>query len=327
MMVLRIISNVADAASVWDERYSAQHVASPFCDFEFIESLAELFGWQTSTVVVGDVLVARLIVRSRGPLKDVVVPPFCPFSAILLNPKSTATERDAAVAALNGSVAALPYSRLFSLDPKYFRPDSSVDGFTAKERFTYALKNAPLEEAIAEWSSSSRRTFRKHSKEYEFLGDSVDVEEIAAMTAQGYEQSGRKMALNPFILSAFAESLIKRGLGAAVGLRNRENGRLEAGMVLLLNSATAWCWLTGSIRGPSMTVLTAYVQQFLHAKNVGRLDLMGANTPNIAEFKRRFGGDLITYCHLSRRSVLSAALEGLRGRPDLNRSPEIAAGR
>ena len=327
MMALRVISNAADAASVWDKRYSAQHVASPFCDFEFIESLAELFGWQTSTVVVGDVLAARLIVRSRGPLKDIVVPPFSPYSAILLNPKATATDRDAAVAVLNGSVVALPYSRLFSLDPDYFGADSSIEGFTVQERFTYALKNAPVEEAIAAWSSSSRRTFRKHSKEYEFLDDSVDVEEIAAMTAQGYKQSGRKMALNPFILSAFAESLIKRGLGAAVGLRNRDNGRLEAGMVLLLNSETAWCWLTGSIRGPSMTVLTAHVQQFLHARNVRSMDLMGANAPSIAEFKRRFGGDLITYCHLSRRSVLSGALEGLRGRPDVSRSPEIAASR
>jgi len=327
MMALRVISNAADAASVWDQRYSAQYVASPFCDFEFIESLAELFGWQTSTVVVGDVLTARVIVRSRGPLKDIVVPPFSPYSAILLDPKATVTERDAAVALLNKSVEALPYSRLFSLDPEYFGSDSSLDGFTVQKRFTYALRNAPLEEAIAEWSSSSRRTFRKHSKEYEFLDDSVDVEQIAAMTAEGYKQSGRKMALNPFILSAFAESLIKRGLAAAVGLRNRENGRLEAGMVLLLNSATAWCWLTGSVRGPSMTVLTAHAQQFLHAKNVRRMDLMGANTPNIAEFKRRFGGDLISYCHLSRRSVMSAALEGLRGRPDAGRSPEIAAGR
>ena len=66
MMALRVIQNAADAASVWDERYSAQHVASPFCDFEFIASLAELFGWQTSTVIVGDVLAARVIVRSRG---------------------------------------------------------------------------------------------------------------------------------------------------------------------------------------------------------------------------------------------------------------------
>ncbi len=327
MMALRVISNAADAASIWDERYSAQQVPSPFCDFEFVESLAELFGWQTSTVIVGDVLAARVIVRSRGPLKDIVVPPFSPYSAILLNPKATAAERDVAVSVLNESVNALPYSRLFSLDPKYFRTQTGLDGFTSHERFTYVLKNAPVEEAIAEWSSSSRRTFRKHSKEYEFLGDGVDVEEIAAMTAQGYEQSGRKMALNPFILSAFAESLIKRGLGTAVGLRNRGNGRLESGIVLLSNSTTAWCWLTGSVRGPSMTILTAHVQQFLHAKNVRSMDLMGANTPTIAEFKRRFGGDLISYCHLSRRSVLSAVLERLRSHPDVNHSQEIVAGR
>ena len=44
-----------------------------------------------------------------------------------------------------------------------------------------------------------------------------------------------------------------------------------------------------------MTVLLGHVLARLREEGVAYFDFVGANTPSIAEFKRRFGSELVSY--------------------------------
>jgi hypothetical protein len=69
----------------------------------------------------------------------------------------------------------------------------------------------------------------------------------------------------------------------------------EAAIVLLHRLSDAFYWIVGSSPGPSMTILIAHVFEHCAANNIRRFDFVGANTPSIADFKRRFGPKLTTY--------------------------------
>jgi len=303
MSRLRVISDPEEAERLWMDLYALQPDPSPFYEWDFSESIAELFGWKCLTVQVEEVLLAKLVVRKRSFFSDVVVPPLTQFTPILLAPSADNEARQAALKCLFEDHAALPFSRYFSFAPHL---SSILEGVGSNwchmAKDTYVLPTANTEEAIAKWSSSTRRNFRNATDKYEFTSEAVSSKHVVEMTETAYERAGMKLSLPSHVVGTFAEALVERGLGRIVGLTSKETGELEAGIVLIESKEMAWYWLAGSERGEAMTVLMAHTQEFLHQRGIAALDLVGANTPSIAEFKRRFGGALVSYTHVVRQS-------------------------
>ena len=75
---------------------------------------------------------------------------------------------------------------------------------------------------------------------------------------------------------------------------------LEAAFALLCDDRSASYWVTGSSPGPAMTVLLGSVFPLLEAQGLESFDWIGANTPSIAEFKRRFGAMLTPYFRIEK---------------------------
>ena len=75
----------------------------------------------------------------------------------------------------------------------------------------------------------------------------------------------------------------------------RRDGVPEAGLAALTDGRTAHYWLAGSVPGAAMTVLLAEAFTRLAEEGVTTFDFAGANTPSIAEFKRKFGSTLVPY--------------------------------
>jgi hypothetical protein len=96
------------------------------------------------------------------------------------------------------------------------------------------------------------------------------------------------------------EKLLHRGIATAYAAVQKNSGKTEAGIVTLSEGDTAYYWLAGSRPGPSMTVLLGKLCERLYEEGFSTLDLVGANTPSIAEFKRRFGSTLVPYHHAER---------------------------
>ena len=74
-----------------------------------------------------------------------------------------------------------------------------------------------------------------------------------------------------------------------------DDGRAEAAVCTITDAGTSYYWLAGSVPGPAMTVLLGSLLPKLRQDGVRIFDLVGANTPSIAEFKRRLGAQLEEY--------------------------------
>ena len=75
----------------------------------------------------------------------------------------------------------------------------------------------------------------------------------------------------------------------------QESQAAEAGLIVLHDANSAYYWIAGSKPGPAMTVLIGNVLTELKQAKFNTFDFVGANTPSIAEFKRRFGPVLTPY--------------------------------
>ncbi len=317
-----VIIDAEEGRNAWQQAVAEYSDLSPFLHPTFLDGVERILPWRRLFVRASGLGTASVFLRQRGPVRDIVLPPFCPYSALLLDvgpPPSDTVD----LASLLMPARQLPTTRLFSLPPGtgMERLGAAPDSTQANERFTYHLPALPLERAVEEWSTSQRRAFRKHRGSFTYsmvdadtlAGSPATVRAVIAETIQrvqaGYARHRARMPLASSGLQQLSEDLIRDGIGQLHILRDATDNGLAAGVLVVRNSHTAWYWLAGSEPGPAMTVLLGYLQDDLYRTGVSTLDLMGANTPGIAEFKRRFGGTLISYLHIRTASWAGLAAE------------------
>ncbi len=175
---------------------------------------------------------------------------------------------------------------------------------------TYVL---PLQDTsvdvTSDWSSSTRRLYRKHSARLNVIEDSTAASRIVALWIEAYARSSSPLEIDALAMTGLVDWLHQHSecrVFAAVD----HDGSVEGGLVVLMHRETAYYWIAGSVPGPAMTVILGDVIQRLKSEGVATFDFLGANTPSIAEFKRRFGPHLIEYPRLiaSRSRIFEAML-------------------
>jgi hypothetical protein len=115
------------------------------------------------------------------------------------------------------------------------------------------------------------------------------------LCADSYGRSGRRLPLPSDRLHGFVGRLKTGGAVALYGVRNTFSREIEAAVIVPRDDLAAYYWMAGSLPGPAMTVLIGELLQILAEDGVERFDFVGANTPSIAEFKRKFGCSLQQY--------------------------------
>jgi len=234
--------------------------------------------------------------RHRGFFRQIVLPPATQYSALLIRqPPSEATihQRNP------------PFESLLqTLERDFFRAQILVDisdprpaqwrHWRVEPRFTYRLDPGA---DVTIWSEATRRTFRNHRKDFDIVESPEVAPAIIQLCAASYLRHGRSFPGNQEALLR----LVTHMGGRVRCFVARQNGTPQAGLAILHDGRTAHYWIAGSYPGPSMTTLIGHVLPHLHASGIATFDFVGANTPTIAEFKRRFGPDLVPYYYLSRR--------------------------
>lgn len=281
----------------WNDLNAVNIASSPFTEFTFAERLADIFGWTLVPVFWGEVLGVCFVVRSRAWTKDVVVPPFAPFSCIALSESVPVLDRVPLLHRLFEDIPSIPFSRVYSFDPRLCLSGISPTGYRLAEKQTYVVQTAPLNEAITSFSEGTKRHFNRSKDDYSFQIDHLSLSNLCELVSDGYQHHGQSAPLQHMQLEKLATEMAELPFARKMGLFSVETGELHAGMVLLCSREKAWYWLVGSKRGPAMTVLLANTIQYLHEQSISSFDLMGANTGGITEFKRRFGGELVPYSH------------------------------
>lgn len=291
----------------WDELQQASPCSHVFASAGYLELIGRTFrGHVQEDVVTEDgrsVAAARLLSR-RSPLTfRAVVPPYTPYSALLLDRMPTEAETHHRTANLEHILVELEnrYSGAdIHLPPKLVDVRTfSWRKWAVRPLYTYRvdLREAGLDK---KWSDSTRRIVRRAADEYELVDPGAD--RVAGLSVASYARSGRKTPLSKKRLAAFIESSVAEVGAELFGARNTQSGEVEAAVAVLRDEKNAYYWIAGGASGDGMTVLLSSLFHRLADERIENFDFVGANTDTIAEFKRRFGGLLTTYFRATWRS-------------------------
>jgi len=288
----------------WQSLWQNSPLRTPFAHIAYAESVRDVLGLDFR--VEGNALdEAALLVylKQRGPFEEVVVPPFTPYTPLLLRTRLTAseaTQHDAPLSTLLQTLPAYAFAALHTPPALSDVRPFHWAGWHPTPLYTYHLQLDQQEDLLARWSASQRRLFRKNENKFEVAEQTEASQTIATLCHASYSRQKRPFPIKPAQLQHMIERMQKAGLARTFTATNKTNGEVEGGFALLLDDETAYYWVVGSIPGPAMTILLGTVLPMLFAEGIQIFDFVGANTPSIAEFKRRFGPTLTPYYRMER---------------------------
>ncbi len=161
--------------------------------------------------------------------------------------------------------------------------------------YTFRLDISDPDQVLSGWSNGARRVYSKMKDQYELKSSTEYEHDIVRMCLEAYERSNRTPPLSSDQLEGLVLRQVRRGEAVCYTAQQGDDASPSAGIVVLGTAPDAYYWVAGSIPGPAMTVLLGKLLYELSKKGYNTFDLVGANTPSIAEFKRRFNPVLTPY--------------------------------
>lgn len=297
-MIVRAVSD-ADARAEWDR---VRDRGDPFGNLAYADALAET-GVELVVAADGGRSAALLATGSLGPFRRAFVPPLTPYTPLSMDPGDGEAASHAGVSSLQvlaDSLADTFDDVLVLLPPRIadVRP-MQWSGWTVEPRYTYRIDPGRAADP-ATWSDNPRRTLAQHRSAFNIVEDSRYAVDAARLCAASYERHDRSGPMDAKRMGILAKRLADEGLVRVTAALD-DSGKVAAGLAMIRGASACYYWMAGSEPGPAMTVLLASVFERLAAESVPILDLVGANTPSIAEFKRRFGPELVGY-YLARKT-------------------------
>ena len=270
---------------------------TPFSVPSFVEAFCAHQGLTCEIWLVADDTndLAGLLVfkKKQGPFTRAILPGFIPHSPFLYAGKTQ--PEDAIMLLLNKLGKEFDDVRIhfppFIDDARSFR----WTGWQSSVFYTYQIDLAAYNVDRSSWSKATRRNFQKHASSYLFKEDASLTGHCISLCSDGYERNSRPFPINPQSLLNICTDLQKKQMVRSFVVLKDEHAQPEAGIVVLQDDKTAYYWIAGSLPGPAMTVLIGNVLEALKESGLQTFDFVGANTPGIAEFKRRFGPTLVPY--------------------------------
>lgn len=303
----RILS-IEDAATreAWQRLWEKSPQRSPFSTLVYAEAVSRHFDLELSVLGVvkegrEHVLEAGAILfhRKRGPYHEVVVPPFTPYSPVLLGD----AREDASVHSRNSPFEVLlsgieaRFGRIvLHLFPSVtdVRP-ASWRSWRISPLYTYTAPLEHEERLVARWSEGARRTFKRGKEDFIIAEEAGVSEMVVKMSAQSYERHQRGYPAATRAIRGMIDEMREHKFARLFIARSKATGEPQAGLAVLHDGETGYYWIAGSRPGDAMTILLGNVLPLLHTDGLERFDFIGANTPSIAEFKRRLGAELTPY--------------------------------
>ena len=233
---------------------------------------------------------APVLRKRRGPFTAAALPPLAPVWRPVLAEPPAASQTHARTSPLDALLPRLDAEAdqaTLALADDDLRPYAWA-GWTVTPRSTYRLHLS--EDVEAGFSSGVRRTIRKEAGAFDVVEDGALTAEAVELMVASYRRGGEPLGLDERAVAGLAGAFVAAGLARTFAARR--GGQTEAAVVAAHDGRTAFYWIAGSAPGPAMTVLLARTLHQLQADGIAAFDFCGANTPSIAEFKRRFGPTL-----------------------------------
>lgn len=279
------------ALSPLDDRYAALWAASlgrtPFSHPAAIQAYADAFGLPARVVMLDDGSAGvPVFEKRRGPVRAAALPPLCPVLRPLLPQplgESASHRRDSPLDRLLALLVNEAHQFTLVLGDEDLRPYTWA-GWAATPRSTYVSDLGG--DLRASYSSAIRRTVRQ-SGAFEIVEGAEHAAAAVRLMMESYRRGGAELGLDPAAVVRLADAFVAAGQARAFAAT--QDGETQAAVVVASDGRNAFYWIAGSVPGSAMTVLIDAVLATLAAQGVTTFDWCGANTPTIAEFKRRFG--------------------------------------
>ena len=283
----------------WERLLAASPQATAYSHPAFGSAIEEALGlpvwlaavWEEDRLRAG----VLLFEKRRGPFRAAALPPLVPLVTPLLDAPLRETDvhhRRSSLDALLGLLPEAFHQTTLVLHPSLADARPLLwAGWDAEPAYTYRLGLRDQDPVTKGWSDTPKHTLKKEGHEFEITEG--EVEPAVALVERSHERQEHALGVGAGALGALARSLEEAGLLRVFVARR--GGTAEAGLLVLTDGRTAHYWIAGSVPGPAMTVLTGRVLERMRDDGVAYFDFVGANTPSIAEFKRKFGGTLVPY--------------------------------
>ena len=295
--------NNKDLCARWENIHDRSEQRSPFSTLQFAAGLNTCLGYKSTIFLLSksseDICGILIYWLKKGPFKIGVVPPFTSFSSLILPAaKQFSTSPEALepylllLKRVKEAFSSLQFHHHPSLrDIRIF----NWSRWSTSPLYTYHIDLQSNYGIQKNWSTSMKRNLKNQVANYIFEERPDQLPRVLELVQDSYARHNRPLPTPLPGLLSFARHLQNTGMVRVFTLTPRNEMRPTAGLALLHDSEVAYYWLAGSIPGPSMTVLLGNLLPQLQEEGFRTFDFVGANTPPIAEFKRRFGPTLVPY--------------------------------
>lgn len=285
----------------WERLLEKSTQASAFSHLAFGAAVDGALGLPARVAAVweDDALRAGLLLfeKRRGPFRAAALPPLVPYVTPLLDAPLREPDvhyRRSALDALLALIAAEFDQASLVLHPSLTDARAlQWAGWQVEPAYTYHLALHDRRTATAGWSSTPKHTFKSRAEDYAVHEGADGIAAAVALVEASHDRQEHAFGVPPEAARALASTLAETGLLRVFVARR--GSVAEAGLFVLSDGRTAHYWVAGSTPGPAMTVLVGHVLGRLRDDGVAYFDFVGANTPSIAEFKRKFGSTLVPY--------------------------------
>lgn len=257
--------------------------------------------------------VVALAMFSREDYEGLTLAPFTPFNPVwALNTKKE--DFGNALSNIWEKLSKFNGRHHCHLAPSLNALSLQNDLWIREEFFTYhiGLENDGWSK---KYSKSLSRLIKKGSDEVEIQVDNTKSDLVCDFVATSYERNKRNLPLAKDSMKELAKSMINIGLADVYLAREKSSGEIRAGVVCLRKGKESYYWLAGGSRGIWMTILIDELLANLSSQAFATFDFLGANHSSIAEFKRRFGGEIISYqgfqLNIGARAKMRAMISGI----------------
>ncbi len=300
--------------AAWQDLWQRAEGRTPFTHLAFAQSLAQVSGMTLQVAAVreaGSLVAGCLLYTRPGAQAWIAGPaPMARYTGVLLDPvprEGHVLERRSSLDALLRLVTARFPVAALSLAPTVndLRPFSWAS-FRPTPYYTYRLD--------ATQPYTPGRNVGKHLKR----GGHLQVEQLSEPDSEvmgqlylHYQQQNRAQPVSSHRLAPLLRHLLDNEMLWLHGVREPD-GRLIGAQAVLQDDRFCYTWLGGSAPGPAMTLMIDHSIRQAHRTGRG-IDLLGANSAAIAQFKKSFGGTLTTHYHaVYYRNRWLAALGAIR---------------
>ena len=205
---------------------------------------------------------------------------------------------------------------IFDCSQEYILP-FRWEGFAIEPRFSYRIRNLEnISEVESNFSKNVKRDYNRGGKLLRIDDSSESIQEFLHLQNLTYERQGRKNPVDNKLTEKIISKTIEIGHGHLILARDSDN-KAHAGCFMLYDDRICYHLMSGQDTsfGNDGAMPFLLYNEIMFAKDHSKaFDFEGSMVEGIEQVYRRYGGDMITLWHVTRKGFISECMDQMKPR-------------